>query len=67
MIFDGPYTELMKYMPSHYPKKYWSGTPVGCAICKRGNVTLMKREGKRICRACYAEILKTRTLKGDQI
>lgn len=63
-MLDGKYTPLMDQMPEQYPKKCWSGTPVGCAICRRGNVTLLKRDGKRICRDCDAMMQRATRKKG---
>ena len=54
-MINGLYTPLLDFMPDHYPKKYWSGTPVVCEICRRGNVTLLKRDGKRICKECWSK------------
>lgn len=36
---------------------------VTCACCGRGDKTLLNREGKYVCRACYAEVLKFRLMK----
>lgn len=36
---------------------------VTCACCGRGDKTLLKREGKYVCRACYAEVLRIRMMK----
>ncbi|MBQ9269699.1 MAG: hypothetical protein IJ206_09315 [Oscillospiraceae bacterium] len=65
-MFDGKYTPLVDQMPEKYTKKYWSGTPVGCAICKRGNVTLLKRDGKRICRDCNAMMQRAKGQRGEK-
>ena len=37
-------------------------TPVRCEVCKAQRKTLLNREGKTLCRECYAEILKLRML-----
>lgn len=36
---------------------------VTCACCGRGDKTLLNREGRYVCRACYAEVLKFRLMK----
>lgn len=36
---------------------------VYCEICGRRNVTLLNREGKRVCKSCYEKVLQIRTLK----
>lgn len=39
---------------------------VGCVVCGKTNVTLLLREGKRVCQRCYAHILTARTLKSEK-
>lgn len=36
---------------------------VTCALCGRGDKTILSREGKYVCRECYAEVLKFRLMK----
>lgn len=36
---------------------------VYCEVCGRRNLTLLNREGKRVCKSCYQEVLRLRTLK----
>ena len=35
---------------------------VACICCGRSNVTLIVREGKRVCRACYKVALRIRAM-----
>ena len=41
----------------------WEGRMVTCACCGRGDKTLLNREGRYVCRACYAEVLKIRLMQ----
>lgn len=36
---------------------------VYCEVCGRRNLTLLSREGKRVCKPCYQEVLRLRTMK----
>lgn len=36
---------------------------VTCACCGRGDKTILRREGRYVCRACYAEVLKFRLMQ----
>lgn len=36
---------------------------VRCACCQSGRKTLLKREGKYVCRDCYAAVLRLRLLR----
>lgn len=38
------------------------GHLVRCACCQSGRKTLLKREGKYVCRDCYAEVLRIRLM-----
>ena len=57
--------DYMEGVPQERPK---SGKPervlesCTCAICKKGNVTLLKREGAYICKTCYRRLLSLRAL-----
>lgn len=37
---------------------------IKCAVCGASDKTLLNREGKYICRDCYAKILELRIMKG---
>lgn len=39
------------------------GTVLRCAVCGKGNITLLAREGERFCKKCYAELLRIRLLR----
>ena len=39
------------------------GRIVRCACCQSGQKTLLKREGKYVCRDCYAEVLRLRLMQ----
>lgn len=39
-------------------------TPVRCECCKTQRKTLLNREGKTLCRECYADILRLRLENG---
>lgn len=36
---------------------------VRCACCQSGRKTLLKREGKYVCRDCYAAVLRLRLMR----
>lgn len=36
---------------------------VRCACCQSGRKTLLKREGKYVCRDCYAAVLRIRLMQ----
>ena len=40
------------------------GNRIKCAVCGASDKTLLNREGKYICRDCYAKILELRIMKG---
>lgn len=58
--FCGPYSRIPIDFPAGKPQR---GTVVRCAVCGKGNVTLLSREGRRICRECYKELLKLRLMQ----
>lgn len=58
--FDGPYSRIPIDFPVGKPQR---GTVVRCAVCGKGDVTLLSREGRRICRECYKELLRIRMLR----
>ena len=61
--------DYMEGVPQERPK---GGKPervietCTCAICKKGNVTLLKREGVYICKTCYRRLLSLRALEKQQ-
>lgn len=38
---------------------------VGCVVCGKTNVTLLLREGKRVCKKCYAGVLRIRAIQKE--
>lgn len=66
----GPYSmETMPRSPgtnqARQREKNHFASVVGCAVCGKTNKTLLKREGKRVCKECYQMILRIRTEAHD--
>lgn len=61
--------EYMEGIPQEAPK---AGKPeriievCACAICKRSNITLLRREETYVCAPCYRRLLSLRALNGKQ-
>lgn len=52
MYFGGPYLEMFWRDFTHSKPSKGTGELVGCSVCGRSWVTLLKRDGKRVCRDC---------------
>ena len=52
MYVDSPYIEMFWRDFTRSKPSKGTGKLIGCSVCGRSWVTLLKRDGKRICREC---------------